>query len=584
MRHLRFLVSLIGFVLFLTLTACKQSDDVEPADLIFSGGEIFTADPGVSDATAVAIRDERIVYVGNSEGAEAFSGERTRKISIGDGLLIPGLMDSHTHVFMGSFTDVGVNLSHADTLEKLQTALETIRDDQPGDGPVYARGWQNHLFSKTGPEAQILDTVFGDRVVILQSVDGHSTWFSSRALTEGGVNESSPDPEPGVSFFERDPLTNRPLGTAREKAGNHIREAFIRGDKSAFEARLRDWLPRAAAAGLTGVYDAWAGAPSEKDAYQIWRDLDEQGVLSLRIFGSVREVDDANIIAERFADYGATYSSNMVRPEAVKMAADGVPEGHTAYLLTPYVDSSNEDFGKPMMSKAQMSANIETYFSQNIPVHIHAIGGAAVRQSLDAIEAARTATGNQTVRATIAHMDFVHPEDIDRFAALNVTAQTSIQWAARDPSYFNIGSFVGMEKVENAYPVRSILDAGVNQSFGADWPASAYLSTYKPLELIEAAFTRRLPGETAMPARNVGQSVSIADAIVAMTMATARQVGEEAKLGSISEGKLADLVLLDRNILDVEAASIHQTPVRMTIVNGDIVHELKSERGNELRK
>ena len=131
-----------------------------------------------------------------------------------------------------------------------------------------------------------------------------------------------------------------------------------------------------------------------------------------------------------------------------------------------------------------------------------------------------------------------------------------------------------MEKVENAYPVRSIMDAGVNQSFGADWPASAYLSTYKPLELIEAAFTRRLPGEAAMPARNEGQSVSVAEAIVAMTMATARQVGEEAELGSITVGKLADLVLLDRNILEVEAATIHQTPVRMTLVGGDVVHEL----------
>jgi len=131
-----------------------------------------------------------------------------------------------------------------------------------------------------------------------------------------------------------------------------------------------------------------------------------------------------------------------------------------------------------------------------------------------------------------------------------------------------------MPKVENAYPVRSIMDAGVNQSFGADWPASAYLSTYKPLELIEAAFTRRLPGDTAMPARNPEQSVSVTDAIVAMTMATARQVGEENELGSISKGKLADLVLLDRNILNIEAASIHQTPVRMTMVNGEIVHEL----------
>lgn len=574
MHHFRFLLSLLSLTTLLSLGACSSSTDVEPADLIFTGGAIFTADPILPEASVVAVRANRIVYVGHLAGAEAFVGERTREVDIGDGLLIPGLMDSHTHVFMGSFTDVGVNLSLADTLEKLQVALETIRNDQPGDGPVYARGWQNHLFSKSGPEAQILDTVFGDRVVILQSVDGHSTWFSSRALREGGVDASFPDPEPGVSFFERDPLTNQPLGTAREKAGSHISKAFIPGDRAAFESRLKDWLPRAAAAGLTGVYDAWAGAPSEEEAYQIWRDLEEQGALSLRIYGSVRELDEADTIAERFTDYRSAYSGDMVRPEAVKMAADGVPEGHTAFLLTPYVDSSNEDFGKPMMSKAQMSANIETYFSQNIPVHIHAIGGAAVRQSLDAIEAARLATGNQTVRATIAHMDFVHPDDIERFAALNVTAQTSIQWAARDPSYFNIGSFVGMEKVENAYPVRSIVDAGVNQSFGADWPASAYLSTYKPLELIEAAFTRRLPGDAAMPARNEGQSVSVAEAIVAMTMATARQVGEETNLGSITVGKFADLVLLDRNILQVEAATIHQTPVRMTLVNGNIVHEL----------
>ena len=136
----------------------------------------------------MAVRGDRIVYVGSSEGVEVFVDERTRQIPIGDGLLIPGLMDSHTHIFMGSFTDVGVNLSHADTPEKLQAALEKIRDDQPGDGPLYARGWQNHLFPKTGPEAEILDTIFGDRVVILQSVDGHSTWFSSRALKEGGVD------------------------------------------------------------------------------------------------------------------------------------------------------------------------------------------------------------------------------------------------------------------------------------------------------------------------------------------------------------------------------------------------------------
>ena len=225
-----------------------------------------------------------------------------------------------------------------------------------------------------------------------------------------------------------------------------------------------------------------------------------------------------------------------------------------------------------MISKANLTDNITTYFSQDIPVHIHAIGGAAVRMSLDAIESARATTGNDSVRATIAHMDFVHPDDIPRFKALNVTAQTSIQWAARDPSYFNIGSFVGMDKVENAYPVRSIMDAGANQSFGADWPASAYLSTYKPLELLEAVATA-FAREPDMPPRNPDQSVSLAEAIVAMTRNTAIQVGELESLGSITEGKLADLVLLEKNLFDIPAETINATSVAVTVVNGRIVHE-----------
>ncbi len=565
-------------IMLVTLTliaqaGCDSELPVEPADLIFAGGAIFTSDPEQPNASAVAVRGERIIYVGDEAGIKSFIGPETRKIDIGDGLLISGLMDSHTHVFTGSFTDVGVNLSLADTREKLQVALEAIRDANPGTGPVYARGWQNHLFPKTGPTAQQLDEIFGDRIVILGSVDGHSRWFSSRALREGGVDANYPDPRPGVSFFERDPLTNEPLGTGREKAGAHITATFIPGDKSAYQERFVRWLPRAAAAGLTGVYDAWAAAPSEQEAYEIWHSISESGELSLRIFGSVRETDSADLIANRFKKFEQNFSSEMVRPEAIKLAVDGVPEGHTAFLLTPYVDSTNEDFGQPMISKENLTANVTTYFSRDIPIHIHAIGGAAVRMSLDAIESARATTGNESVRATIAHMDFVHPDDIPRFKALNVTAQTSIQWAARDPSYFNIGSFVGMYKVENAYPVRSIMDAGANQSFGADWPASAYLSTYKPLELIEAALTRRLPGEPDMPPRNPDQSVSLAEAIIAMTRNTAIQVGELESLGSITEGKLADLVLLEKNLFEIPAETINATSVAVTVVNGGIVHE-----------
>ena len=142
---MRIKLGIITLLVAVTLGGCDNEPNVEPADLIFSSGAVFTSDPEQPTASAVAIRGKRIVYVGEEAGITPFIGADTRRIDIGDGLLISGLMDSHTHVFNGSFSDVGVNLSLADTREKLQTALEAIRDANPGSGPVYARGWQNRI-------------------------------------------------------------------------------------------------------------------------------------------------------------------------------------------------------------------------------------------------------------------------------------------------------------------------------------------------------------------------------------------------------------------------------------------------------
>ncbi len=564
---------LTGLGLLLCVAGCSLDDPIPPADVVFLNGKVFTSEPVSLWAEAVAVEDDHIVFVGDEQVARAYIGERTRVVDIGEGLLIPGFMDSHTHIFNGSFADIGVNLSLADTLEKLQTALEQIREDHPGDDPIYARGWQNHLFPKQGPLASELDTLFGDRIVILGSVDGHSTWFSSRALREAGVDSDFVDPKPGVRFFERDRLTNAPLGTDREGAGGFIRARFIPGDAMAYEERLRRWLPRAAASGLTSVFDATAKAPTEIDAYDILNTLDTAGELTLRVFASVLQDTSPETIVQRFAQYQQQFSTDYVRPEAVKIVVDGVPEGHTAFLLTPYVDGSNEDFGHPMMSLADLQSQISHYFSNDIPVHLHAIGGAAIRMSLDAIATARVASGNDTVRATIAHMDFVSEQDLQRFEQLNVTAQTSIQWAARDPSYFNIGAFVGMDKVESAYPVKALLDAGANQTFGADWPASAYLSTYKPLELIETAVSRRLPGQTSMPPRAPNQALSLETALIAMTRNTAIQLGEGDRLGTLAKGKKADIVMLAQNVFEVDVATIHSVGIRMTMLDGAVIYE-----------
>ncbi|MFQ5983248.1 MAG: amidohydrolase, partial [Woeseiaceae bacterium] len=511
----------------IVLSACMSQEPVESADFLFHSGAIYSVTGDATWAEAVAVTGNRVSYVGSKAGAEDLIGPDTRVIDLDGKMLMPGFIDSHMHIFGGSFSAQRINLSLADTTEKLSEALQVLHDENPGDGAVYARGWQNHLFPPEGPRKEMLDAVFGDRAVVLESVDGHSTWFSSKAFEIAGVDADTEDPEPGVSFFERDATTGELLGTAREAAGGIVSRKVLSFDRLSYKRALERWLPDAAAAGLTAVFDAGASAPTEEDAYQTLAELEQSGNLTLRVFGSVTYQFGDDEPASRFLTLRSRFTGNYYRPHAIKLYADGVPEGHTAYMLTPYLDRP-ETNGAPRIPAVRMTDLITSAFEQDVPVHVHAIGDRAIRMTLDAIELARGATGKHDVAAAIAHMDFVQPDDIPRFDELGVVAQTSIQWAAQDPSYANIGAFVGMQRMHDAYPVKSLIEAGAVQTFGADWPAAAYFSTYRPLDLLEVAVTRQLPGEIEMPVRNPDERLELSDAIAGMTIRAAMQLEAEA--------------------------------------------------------
>ena len=549
----------------------------EKADFAIVNAKIRTMDwagedpsaEGGTVAAALCVAGGVFTHVGAD--ASDCVGTETRVVDAGGRLVLPGLIDSHSHILGGAISEQKVNLSLADTMEKLLAALAAIRDDNPGDGVVYARGWQNHLFPPEGPRASLLDQIFGDRPVILSSVDGHSTWFSSKALALGGADAATPDPVPGVSFFERDPETGALLGTAREGAGSFIVEKLVSRKTADYEAALRRFLPRAAQAGLTGMFDAGMGAPSEEEAYGLLARLEREGALSLRVFASTADRDGEDDPAARLVDLRARHQGDRLRPAAVKLFADGVPEAHTAFLSSDYVDRPGSR-GAPMTSPERMARLILSAEEKGVSAHVHAIGGGAVKMTLDAVEAARAAVPGDGPRHAIAHMDLVDAVDIPRFAALGVVAQTSIQWATRDPSFDNIARFVGEGAMEAAYPVRTLIDAGAVQSFGADWPAASYLSTFEPMTLIEVAVTRRLPGRRDLLARNPDEALTVAEAVAGMTRASAFQLGEEARLGSIEAGKAADLIILDKDIFAVDPFEIHTARALMTMVGGDVVH------------
>jgi len=548
---------------------------VDYADVVITSARVHTIDDAVPRAESVAITGDRITALGSADDTAELIGPDTRVIDARGRLVLPGFVDSHTHIFAGSFSAQRINLSLADNLDTLKEFLFAIKDQNPGTEAIYARGWQNHIFPKDGPRKGLLDEIFGDRVVVLGSVDGHSTWFSSKAFEVAGVDASTPDPEPGVSFFERDPVTGELLGTAREAASGLVTRKVISFEREAYKAALQRWLPQAAAAGLTTVFDAGASAPTQEEAYRILAELEDSDELTLRVYGSVGYQFGDDDPSARLLEYREKYTGEYYRPYSVKLYADGVPEGHTAFLLEPYVDQP-DSVGEPMIKPDRMAELIVDSFERDVPVHVHAIGGAAVRMTLDAIEAAREATGKYDVPAAIAHMDFVSPADIPRFADLNVVAQTSIQWAAADPSYENIGGFVGMDVVEDAYPVKTLIESGAVQSFGADWPAAAYLSTYEPLTLLEVAVTRQLPGELEMPVRKRSERLTVDEAIRSLTIRSAIQLDADDEIGSLAVGKKADLILLDDDVFEMPAHDIHKARVALTMMDGRVVHEDES--------
>jgi len=548
------------------------------ADTVILNARIHTMDgkgraaDGGSVAQALCIADGRIARVGSNAAARACIRPGTRVIDAQQRLVLPGLIDSHMHALMGSLADTGIDFASADTPEALTAALRALKAASPGNGPIQARGWQNHLFGPKGPNATELDAIFGDRIVLIESVDGHSTWFSTAALKAGGVTAATPDPVPGSSFWERDAAGN-PTGTAREGADADVARRLIAATPARYEAAFRRWLPRAAEAGLTGLFDAGMGAPEEASAYSLLGAMEAAGQLPLRYFSSTANRGEADDPVARLVGLKARYHGDYLRPTAVKLFADGVPEGHTAFLLDAYKDQPGFR-GQPMMTDAHLDARITAAERAGVPVHIHAIGGAAVRQALDAVARARAA-GLTGQRHAIAHMDLVDAADIPRFAKLNMVAQTSIQWATRDPSYDNIGRFVGTDLMEAAYPVRSLIASGAVQSFGTDWPAASYLSTFKPLTQIEVAVTRRLPGRRDLPARAPGQAITVAQAVAGLTRASAHQLGVEAEFGSLEPGKRADLVMLDRDIFRVDPATIAAGRSVLTIVGGRTVWDAR---------
>ncbi len=547
------------------------------ADLAFTNGGVYTVDALRRRVQAVAVRDGRIVAVGSNADVRELIGPTTEVVDLAGRLLLPGFQDAHVHAPSAGLDRLRVDLSEAHGLQEYRALIASYARANPGAEWILGGGWAMDVFPGGTPTKDVLDELVPDRPVFINNRDNHGAWVNSRALELAGVDARTPDPADGR--IERD-ADGAPSGTLHEGAMDLVRRLIPRASLEEQIEGLLIGQRYLHALGITAWQDAIVGEYSTiQDSFDAYVTAAERGALTARVIGALwfergRGLDQLPFLLERrersrVGRFAAT---------SVKIMADGVCENFTAAMLEPYLDAHGHPTGNrgiPFFDEDELREAATALDAQGFQVHVHAIGDRAVRMALDAFEAARAANGPGDNRHHLAHIQVVHPEDVPRFRALGVTANAQPLWAADEPQMAELTiPFLGPERASWQYPFRSLLRSGATMAFGSDWP----VSSPNPLWEIHVAVNRQVPGD--YPYGGVGaqpflpdERLGLPEAIAAFTMGSAYVNHLDDVTGSIEVGKLADLVVLDRDPFEHPAAEIANARVLLTFVEGERVFE-----------
>lgn len=536
------------------------------ADLLFTGGPVLT--PEGPTVTSVAVTGDRITAVGAP--ARELTGPRTEVVDLAGRLLLPGFQDAHLHPVPAGLELTQCDLTGARTAEETVRAVRAYADAHPGREWITGGGWSMEAFEGGTPTKEVLDAVVPDRPVYLPNRDHHGAWANSRALELAGVTRATPDPADGR--FERD-ASGEPTGMLQEGAMRYVGRLAPPATPADRLAALLYAQRQLHALGITAWQDALVGAflgmEDPSDAYVT---AAREGSLTARVVGALwwdRE-RGAEQIPELVARRAAL-SHGRFRAGSVKLMLDGVAENGSAALLDPYLDTcgcTTANRGTSFIDPARLPSYVSELDALGFQCHFHALGDRAVRDALDAVEAARKANGPSDTRPHLAHLQVVHPDDVLRFARLGATANIQPLWAAHEPQMDELTiPFLGSERAARQYPFGSLLRSGARLAAGSDWP----VSSPDPLQGIHVAVNRVTPGGTGpvfLPAERLGLTA----AFTAYTAGSA-YANHLDDTGTVRAGSLADLVVLDRDPYAGPPGEIGSTGVALTYVGGERVHE-----------
>jgi len=530
------------------------------ADILIVHARCFTADPANPHAEAVAVRGNRIVCAGSDDDAAAWRGPGTRVIDAQGCTLIPGFIDSHFHLLLGSLGLGDAQLGDVRSYEALTESLRAFAAEHPrrewlvGYGLPYAILPGGRMLTRRD-----LDAILPDRPLIVFAYDTHTAWANTQALRRANLLQDGETVAPNSEIvLGKDGLAS---GELREPGAYQPALDLIPAP-GAVEKRalLRKGLAQAAALGVTSVHNM----DGDAEQLALYAALEDLGELTLRVYVpySVRPDTPFEALAQDAVAMREMHHSDLVRSGAVKFFMDGVIESYTGLLLDDYADRpgvrGDANFSAGHFNRMAVEAD-----RLGLQIFVHAIGDAAVRRTLDGFEAARRANGPRDSRHRVEHIELIHPDDLPRFRELGVIASMQPLHAPASAAGVDVWPpRVGPARWDRSFAWRSLRAAGATLAFGSDWP----VVSQNPMRGVHAALNRKPWAEGGLDHRQ-----TLAETLVAYTRDAAYAEFQELVKGQLRVGMLADLVLLSDDIFAVSPEAIDQVQPMLTVCDGRVV-------------
>ena len=548
-------------LLLLVAPACERGG----ADFVFRGGGVYTMDGDRPWAESVVVEGGRIVAVGSDAETAAAIGRGTEVIDLTGKMLLPGFQDSHTHPILGATLEPLCRLDEATSQEAVLEAVAGCAHESSDDW-LLAFGWRSSLFfPEIAPRKEALDAVVSDRPAVLIAKDMHTFWLNSKALEAVGVTRETETPPGGVIL--RDPHSGEPTGALRDLALDLVLDVMPRPNILESLEALHETLREMNRHGYTSLLDARVSEPEMAWAYRLLEAVD---LLDMRVSLAIL-FDPHQGLAQRatFRELREDFSTDRIRTRVVKIFVDG-GTSMGASASAAHVDGRPS--AAPYIPEAALAEAVTAFDADGFSVHLHTLGDLATRSALDAIEAAKTAHPESDARHVITHLVYPQPRDVARFGPLGVIANISPWWAFRNEWTASFPPTLGPDRERWMVPFASLERSGALLAAGSDYP----FTPLDPFDAIEVGLTRRDPHDPSSHPLVADEALTLETLLAAYTINAAYQLQQEDRTGSIEPGKLADLIVVDRNLFEIPTESISEARVLLTLLEGEVVHRVGS--------